>query len=476
MNDRYKKAVGFTLVELLVVMLILVALASVTLDFTKDFAFQGRYEVTKDRYEKIRRAIIGRPDVLINGQPDISGFVADMGRLPRNIHELIEEDYCLTNRAVIVKSTCEALPGPGVWVDQTAWSAPTSTTLGFGWNGPYLTVTSDPSAANSIPDGWGRNATGATDHDYGWAFCLGDDISTSTDPDTCNTTVLLNQQLVFKSYGKDGLDDFQSSPADAYDTDYPTPISKNIDADVALEGVTVDFIENNKWTVDLTPGLTVRVNSPSIGDQCDSALLTTLLNNDMVTCEVAGGTWGGVCSDITFLNRHLCVLNGHTWTANNTCSSASIPNTKLGCEALNSNWAFKARNVLLRVSYRKVNAGTGATEVINNDSTNSLLSLNGAEQSQNFISFTDSKIPIGEVIIQLIDTTTNKLFSNICMSNNATPLADCGTVGGEFSDGMCFESTTATCTTGNDAVIVYPEKRPLRLSLFPNSTLPIINW
>lgn len=46
------KAQGFTLVELLVVMLVLVALSSITLDFTKDFAFQGRYEVTKDRYEK----------------------------------------------------------------------------------------------------------------------------------------------------------------------------------------------------------------------------------------------------------------------------------------------------------------------------------------------------------------------------------------------------------------------------------------
>ena len=61
------KQTGFTLVEVLVVMLILVALASVTLDFTKDFAFQGRYEVTKDRYEKIKRSIIGRPDVFIAG-------------------------------------------------------------------------------------------------------------------------------------------------------------------------------------------------------------------------------------------------------------------------------------------------------------------------------------------------------------------------------------------------------------------------
>jgi prepilin-type N-terminal cleavage/methylation domain-containing protein len=425
------KAQGFTLVELLVVMLVLVALSSITLDFTKDFAFQGRYEVTKDRYEKIRSAIIGRPDVLINGQPDISGFVADMGRLPRNIHELIEEDYCLTDRSVTVKSTCVALPGPGVWVDQTVWSDPTSTTLGFGWNGPYLTITNDPTLGNAISDGWGRGASGDSDHDYGWAFCLGDDISTTTDPDTCNTTSLLNQQLVFKSYGKDGLDDFQTAPSESYD------------ADVALEGVTVNFIENNKWTVDLAAGLAVSINSPSIGDQCDSALLTTVLNNDVVTCEVAGGIWEGVCSDITFLNRHLCVLNGHTWTPDNICSSVAVPNTKLGCEVLNSNWAFRSRDVFLRVSYRKINAGTGgATESFNNDSANLLLSLNGAMQSQSFTSFTDSKIPIGGVVTQLIDTVTDKLFSNICVSNNATPLADCATVGGGFSNGMCFESIT----------------------------------
>jgi hypothetical protein len=56
------------------------------------------------------------------------------------------------------------------------------------------------------------------------------------------------------------------------------------------------------------------------------------------------------------------------------------------------------------------------------------------------------------VVTQLIDTVTDKLFSNICVSNNATPLADCATVGGGFSNGMCFESITDV-TPPNDISI-----------------------
>ena len=158
-----KKQTGFTLVELLVVMLILVALTSVTLESTKDFAFQGRYEVTKDRYDKIKRAIIGRPDVLINGQPDISGFVADMGRLPDNIRELFQSGYCVTSGGsapadLDTKFRPALCTGDWKWsttkcTDNTNTSELTcigghiwlgqklSSGLLYGWNGPYISST-----------------------------------------------------------------------------------------------------------------------------------------------------------------------------------------------------------------------------------------------------------------------------------------------------------------------------------------------
>jgi len=89
---------GFTLVELLVVMLVLVALASITIETSKDFVFQQRYEVTKDRYAKIKKAIIGNPNQVINGQPNIEGFVKDVGRLPFKLEELTN-GYCEDNVA-----------------------------------------------------------------------------------------------------------------------------------------------------------------------------------------------------------------------------------------------------------------------------------------------------------------------------------------------------------------------------------------
>ncbi len=42
----------------------------------------------------IRQAILGNPRQIINGQQAVSGFVADMGRLPDNIHDLLEREYC----------------------------------------------------------------------------------------------------------------------------------------------------------------------------------------------------------------------------------------------------------------------------------------------------------------------------------------------------------------------------------------------
>lgn len=159
---------AFTLIEALVVMLIVVALASVTLDFTKDFAFQSRYEVTQDRYEKLKRAIIGRPDALINGQPDISGFVADMGRLPMNIHDLLEANYCLPDRTETGQAACELLTGGTDWRAQA--TANTTNDLKHGWRGPYLTVTKNLTKPNAFSDGWGNIALDDGKHNYGWDF------------------------------------------------------------------------------------------------------------------------------------------------------------------------------------------------------------------------------------------------------------------------------------------------------------------
>ena len=83
---------GFSLIELVVVLLIITVLSTIAIRSTVDIGYSARYEQTKERLNSIRQSIVGNPKRSINGQPDISGFVADMGRLPINVRELIFSD------------------------------------------------------------------------------------------------------------------------------------------------------------------------------------------------------------------------------------------------------------------------------------------------------------------------------------------------------------------------------------------------
>lgn len=47
----------------------------------------------------IREAILGDPRKTVNGQAVMSGFVADMGRLPTCLRELLEPFNCNTGSA-----------------------------------------------------------------------------------------------------------------------------------------------------------------------------------------------------------------------------------------------------------------------------------------------------------------------------------------------------------------------------------------
>ena len=84
---------GFSLVELTVVLLLITLLASVAVRETAELGFQTRYEQTRERLDMIRQAILGNPRQIINGQQAVSGFVADMGRLPISVRRDINSSY-----------------------------------------------------------------------------------------------------------------------------------------------------------------------------------------------------------------------------------------------------------------------------------------------------------------------------------------------------------------------------------------------
>ena len=410
---------GFTLVEVLTVMLVLVAVASITVEVSSDLAFQNRYEITKDRYEKIKRAIIGRPDVLINGQPDISGFVADMGRLPRNIHELLEEDYCLTDRTIHDETTCTTAN----WVDQTARVSATSTTLGYGWNGPYLDIFKIPEDVGAIPDGWGTLAQNDADHNYGWGYCLGDTVDFSADPDTCSTIgTELDQALAIKSYGKDRIDDHTTAPSDIYDADYPEP---------TVSGVTVDWIDTHDWQIDISGGINVQF-VPSYTPASTSCIV-----EDTTVCSAVSSWTGGTCSDVTYTNKTNCIANSGTWT---DCDTSS-PSSKNFCENNGGVWAFNTQNICMLISFRTVNSGA---TVINDPAQSSIVTVteNGREQILHFGSFINSS---GAV-------------THIPMGINAIGI---------------YEHDGVNC----DISSIYPSgSQVIKLAFIPHISLPTINW
>lgn len=153
---------GFTLLEMLVVIGLLgvVAMAATTLII--DTGEEKRKDATEKNWDAIRKAIVGDSTLSLNGSPNLSGYVADMGRLPNNIKELISQG---------------AQPN---WtefnIDPSGTAVGLSGTLHAGWRGPYLYT----AGSAEFRDGWrNKDADAAEDAvNFGWNVILADDTGT----------------------------------------------------------------------------------------------------------------------------------------------------------------------------------------------------------------------------------------------------------------------------------------------------------
>ena len=150
---------GFTLLELLVVVLILSAIAFAALDSLQADTNHVRFDDTRNRLIMMRDAIIGPRNVVVNGQPVVAGFVADVGRLPRCVQELIEREVDCDNDTVTDPES------PRAWVGDSSLG----TGLFSGWRGPYVSAIREQSSGLAVfRDGWGNDLAGAPE-DYGWS-------------------------------------------------------------------------------------------------------------------------------------------------------------------------------------------------------------------------------------------------------------------------------------------------------------------
>lgn len=240
---------GFSLLELLLVLFIMGLMTATTMLMTGGVEDQAKYDETKRRMELIKRAIVGDPTRTVNGGPEISGFVADMGRLPGCMSELITPGVEKTPNTdpKTYDSPCGGSPAQVI----TAWHEDTTSNLWGGWRGPYISTISDSDGVSRFRDGWNNNfnASNPTSDakNYGWVW---DDASVS------------------------GVLSLQSWSADLAATtadDFPQPVSGVVPALVVED----DYLANDTMTIRLfnesamsavaVPGIEVKLDYISNG-------------------------------------------------------------------------------------------------------------------------------------------------------------------------------------------------------------------
>lgn len=181
---RKKSMLGFSLLELVLVLFLMGTVMLTSLFLVDGADDQARYEDTKNKLSMIKRAIVGDATRTINGEPEVSGFVADMGRLPACIRELVD-GKCV-----------DSDPTP------PSWALNIASGLWAGWRGPYL----ETAGSAVFRDGWGNKDADINEDasNFGWEF---------------DDSVL--GELSFTSFGKDGASGVTAE-------DYTADISINI--------------------------------------------------------------------------------------------------------------------------------------------------------------------------------------------------------------------------------------------------------
>jgi type II secretory pathway pseudopilin PulG len=315
---KHHKARGFSLVELTVVLLLITLIAGVAVRETSELTFQTRYEQTRERLEMIRQAILGNPRQIINGQQAVSGFVADMGRLPNNIRELIQRSGdCDNDVGDVSQAACAALSGTwttNAWNSNAVSQTDPASGLRYGWNGPYLNVSGNPSDNDAFSDGWGRVSA---DGNYGWFFS---DLSALAGNS--------NNRFI-QSLGKDQIQDRAIPTVDSFDNDYP-PNHPGYGG--PTEYYPKPLVSEQDWRVDISGGISVSFKK-SAGKISPVSHCSDPTKEAKSTCEPAG-TWMGGCNKAGHYNKNTCETDSGAWVNCSDGTSAS----KTACESAGKEW------------------------------------------------------------------------------------------------------------------------------------------
>lgn len=273
--SRPMKNAGFTLIEVMVALLVMAVTMTVLLKSASGLQDQSRHNQTVERVHTLRTAILH--SATLQGSPVLNGFVADMGRLPDNLRELLERrcddparcppwasGRCLdaggNPLAYYTVQDCKAQAAANQWLDHPGG-------LGVGWRGPYIQPGRSARQSDAYADGWGK--TSFLDARYGGAYA---------------------DQTACTSAGFDWNGD---------------------------SGVCEDAM-NYGWHYLLDAGRDTAVLSSYGADGVPGTASCTLPEYiDPESCTDNGGDWlaGGACSNAVYTDQASCTCNGGIWSA-----------------------------------------------------------------------------------------------------------------------------------------------------------------
>jgi prepilin-type N-terminal cleavage/methylation domain-containing protein len=155
---------GLTLLELLVVLVILAIVATVAVNSLQPRVEAARFEQTRKQMSNVQDAALGPVNSRqADGTPLVSGFVADIGRLP--IHQISVSHSTVSGDS---NASTEGIELCELWdiQSQLALSYPfqfrsgpsspvnySDVQIPCGWRGPYLQL---PMGVSSLRDPWNR--------------------------------------------------------------------------------------------------------------------------------------------------------------------------------------------------------------------------------------------------------------------------------------------------------------------------------